>query len=493
MGIKIDFETYDFTPDPISLLESNRNLGYLIEEAIADLIDNSISAGASKISYELYWNDGRPYFLLKDNGCGMSNIDNELVNSFRLGSKNPLEDRAPNDLGRFGFGMKTASLSQARILSVFTRKKEHEVIGISLDLDFISNQGKWILKSIENNSYKYELDYLKSVESGTIIRWDDWDRAPKNIDDFNSLSTRIRNYLSVCFHRFIEKGVEISSFDYCIEPISPIPIDEGTNVYSEIPLSKNKKAKQTSYILQHPKNWKDDYENIIKFNSFRLFEGFERQQGIYIYRCDRLLNPKGGWLGMLKEGNGSKLARVVIDYPNDADTTWSLDITKTKASIPYEFKKEIIKLINTTKIGSVKKIIRGNRNINRNLNLDHSHIWKYSDNKEYNSYNYSIDIHHPYFQNLLSENKINQKDLVCLLNLISDNLPIAKIIDNNDIDPSKHDRILIKNELSEEDLKIAKVIFNNKIKETTKSAAITWLLSYEPYCYCEDQLKKELL
>jgi hypothetical protein len=365
--------------------------------------------------------------------------------------------------------------------------------GISLDLDFISSQGKWILKSIENHSFQNELEYLKSVDSGTIIRWDDWDRAPKNLEDFNSLTTIIRNYLSVCFHRFIARGVEITNFDYCIDHISPIPVSDGTNVFSEIPLSKNKKAKQTSYILQHPKNWNEDYDNINRFNSFRLFEGFERQQGIYIYRCDRLLNPKGGWLGLLKEGNGSKLARVIIDYPNDADTMWSLDITKTKASIPYEFKKEIIKLINTTKIGSVNKIIRGNRNINRNLSLDHSHIWKFSNNKEFNSYNYCVDIEHPFFQNLLNDKKIKQKDLVSLLNLISENLPIAKIIDNNDIDPSKHDRILIKNELSEEELKIAKVIFNNKIKTTTKAAAISWLLSFEPYCYCEEQLKKVLI
>ena len=83
-------EAEDFTPDPISLLESNRNLGYAIDEAISDLIDNSISAGATEISYEMHWNVGQPYFLLKDNGSGMSNKNNELINSFRLGSKNPL-------------------------------------------------------------------------------------------------------------------------------------------------------------------------------------------------------------------------------------------------------------------------------------------------------------------------------------------------------------------------------------------------------------------
>ena len=96
----------DFTPDPISLLESNRNLGYSIEEAISDLIDNSITAEATEIIYEMHWNDGQPFFFLKDNGKGMSNKENELINSFRLGSKNPFDDRDSKDLGRFGFGMK---------------------------------------------------------------------------------------------------------------------------------------------------------------------------------------------------------------------------------------------------------------------------------------------------------------------------------------------------------------------------------------------------
>ena len=143
-------EAEDFTPDPISLLESNRNLGYAIDEAISDLIDNSISAGATEVSYEMHWNSGKPYFLLKDNGSGMSNENNELINSFRLGSKNPLEERDINDLGRFGFGMKTASLSQARSLSVITKKEQYSIIARSLDLDFIARNNKWKLKKIDN-------------------------------------------------------------------------------------------------------------------------------------------------------------------------------------------------------------------------------------------------------------------------------------------------------------------------------------------------------
>jgi len=227
MGI----DTFDFTPDPISLLESNRNLGYSIEEAISDLIDNTISANATKISYEIHWNQGNPYFLLKDNGKGMSNLDSELINSFRLGSRNPLDDRDPNDLGRFGFGMKTASLSQARILTVITKKKGYNTLALSLDLNFIRDKERWLLKSADNDSLKTEFEYLDKLDSGTVIRWDNWDRAPKLEEDFMSLISNINNYLSVCFHRFIEKGVSICCHDYPLEPCSPIPFGEGAALY----------------------------------------------------------------------------------------------------------------------------------------------------------------------------------------------------------------------------------------------------------------------
>ena len=186
-------------------------------------------------------------------------------------------------------------------------------------------------------------------------------------------------------------------------------MEKGASQFSKIPLAKNNKAKQTSYILQHPKNWEEDYENISRFNSFRLFDGFERQQGIYIYRCDRLLTPRGGWLGLIRKGNAAKLARVVIDYPNDADAYGALDITKTNASIPYEFKREITKLIDTTKKGSVRKIVRGNRNVNRSLSLNHSNIWKISDDREFNSYKYLVDTEHPIFRGLIDEKKIKGK------------------------------------------------------------------------------------
>jgi hypothetical protein len=206
MGINLNDIAEDITPDPISLLESNRNLGYSIEEAVADLIDNSISAKAKNITFELHWNKGCPFFVLKDDGIGMFD---ELVDSFKLGSKS-LEERDSKDLGRFGFGMKTASLSQSRILTVISKKKSSEIISRSLDLDFIakSKQG-WKLKYPDNQLISSQIEYLNELKSGTVIRWDNWDRAPKSESDFKELNLLISNYIGVCFHRFIEKGLKI--------------------------------------------------------------------------------------------------------------------------------------------------------------------------------------------------------------------------------------------------------------------------------------------
>ena len=494
MGINYNLIGEDFTPDPISLLESTRNLGYSIEEAISDLIDNSITAKAKNIIYEFNWNNGKPYFLLKDDGIGMSIEGNELIKSFKLGTANPLDERDPKDLGRFGFGMKTASLSQSRTLIVISKKKGYDLIARALDLNFISElkQG-WKLKNITEDTIQNEINYLNTLTSGTVIKWEDWDRAPTSKDDFTALISVINNYLSVCFHRFIEKGVKIFCHDTLIKPCSPIPTGEGAEKFSEIPLTNNKNAKQTAYIIQHPKYWKEDYENISRFNSFKLFEGIERQQGIYIYRCNRLLTPRGGWLGLINKGNSAKLARVVIDYPNDADSLWNLDITKTNATIPYEFRREIKKLIDAAKSASLLKIVRGNRVIHENLNpANNALIWTASKNKDLNAYKYSLDIEHPIFKYFVEEKIITQSNLRVLLDIISNNLPVSKIIQNNDDDPSKHDRMYKKEKLTLDELHHVKIIFQYQCSKMPKAAALSWLLSIEPYCYYESQLKKEL-
>ncbi|MCA6075600.1 ATP-binding protein [Fulvivirga sedimenti] len=483
----------DITPDALPMLESNRSLGYSVEEAISDLIDNSISAKASEINITYKWNDGNPIFSIADNGDGMDLA--ELINGFKLGSKNPLEERDPRDLGRFGFGMKTASLSQARKLIVVTKKLDQNTICRALDLNFIEEVGgKWILQKGLDANYLDIFSELNSKGTGTVIIWENWDRAPKEKNDFIANPKKIMNYLSVCFHRFLEKGKLIITLnEEQVVPISPIPIN--ANLYSEIRLSHNKQTIQRAFILQHPRYWDDNYLESRIFNSYTLFDGFESQQGIYIYRCDRLLTPKGGWLGLIRNANAAKLARVVIDYPNNADHLWSLDITKTNATIPYEFKNEIELLIYKAKSESIKKSGRAQNNDSRKVreSFDHSLIWNQEIDKNLNSYKYKVDVDHPIFRKLIDDNKLDSTTLELVLNLVSDNLPIAKIIENNEVNPSYHDRMIRNEKMSSELLIAARQLLEYFATSMSKSEAFRKLIKCEPFCYYQDIIKECLI
>jgi len=107
-------------PEAASMIETFRAIGYNLETAVADILDNSISAGAKNIYIERIWDGGKTIVTIKDDGLGMNS--EEIVEAMRPGTQNPLESRDVNDLGRFGLGMKTASFSQCRKLTVISKK-----------------------------------------------------------------------------------------------------------------------------------------------------------------------------------------------------------------------------------------------------------------------------------------------------------------------------------------------------------------------------------
>lgn len=483
-------EAEDFSPEPSPLLESNRSLGYSLEEAISDLIDNSITAESTLIQVRIEWNSGVPYLEVLDNGKGMDKF--QLVDAFKLGSKNPKEVRNPLDLGRFGFGMKTASISQARRLTVSSKTtNSNEIVTRCLDLDFIEQKKKWLLMhdplDLENHRY------WRTVKHGTIIRWDIWDRAPENYDDFITLSRNAVDYVSICFHRFLEsKSFEIEIQGVKVKPISPIP--ETSQKYSSTKLG-NTEAYQEAFTLQHPHYWEKDYNEDLLFNSYRLFEGLERQQGIYIYRCNRLLTPHGGWLGVIRPNNSAKLARIVINYPNNTDHLWGLDITKTNAEIPYVFKQAIVELVKKTRYQSIGKINRRTKVAERKIRgkIGDGLFWKESVDSELKCWRYTPNINHPFFRMMLSKNVIDEKNLNLIFKVLSENLPVAKIIENNDEEPGRHDRIERPSNLSNTELKMGKIWLNALMQKMTKTEAFDELIKHEPWCYYQRKLKEEML
>ena len=169
-------------PNPSSFIESVRFFGYSMETAVADIIDNSITAKAKKIDIRFAWDSGNPWLAIIDDGYVMT--EDKLVIAMQLGSKNPKLERTRDDLGRFGIGLKTASLSQCRHLSVIS-KKNACVTGYDYDLDNFNNveNGKWSVGIIEDdditdNPILSSLfnEHLEQSDSGTIVLWEILDR-----------------------------------------------------------------------------------------------------------------------------------------------------------------------------------------------------------------------------------------------------------------------------------------------------------------------------
>jgi Histidine kinase-, DNA gyrase B-, and HSP90-like ATPase len=121
-----------------------RGVGYSLETAIADLVDNSIAAGAGQIEIGLSWKDSDAVLTVLDDGSGMS--EERLVEAMRFGGKGPQIQRADTDLGRFGLGLKTASLSQCRQLTVASKSDRGRVAAFTWDVDLIAEgDGGWHL------------------------------------------------------------------------------------------------------------------------------------------------------------------------------------------------------------------------------------------------------------------------------------------------------------------------------------------------------------
>src|SRR5262245_44102648 len=119
-------------PKPCSLVESLRSVGYAVPTAIADILDNSIAAHAKNVWIDFHWAGPDSRISILDDGHGMSEA--VLADSMRPGSANPLDSRRPDDLGRFGLGLKTASFSQCRRLSVWSKSAASGLAGRCWDL-----------------------------------------------------------------------------------------------------------------------------------------------------------------------------------------------------------------------------------------------------------------------------------------------------------------------------------------------------------------------
>ncbi len=462
------------------LMESTRAIGYRLEVAIADIIDNSIAASASKV--DLYFFPEDAYVCILDDGFGMS--DNQMDSAMQYGSKNPNEKRDLSDLGRYGLGLKTSSLSQCRVLTVISKQGKN-IAGRRWDLDFVAKTGNWSLLVLDEKDMASlpHIEDLKQKQSGTLVVWQKLDRLlmgeVDRRDEFSFNMNEVRKHLELVFHRYLtgEPGIKkltISFNNVEINAADPFLLKKTDYKTTPIMAPENIKVRDkqvtiSPYILPHTKNM-----NATDLEMAGRGEGLRKNQGFYVYRNKRLL-VWGTWFRMMRQGELTKLARVMVDIPNDLDDLWTLDIKKSQAIPPIEVKQNLKSVIEKVAEKSKRPFtVRGKKEISDAV----EHVWnrlKTSDG----GIRYEINRLHPLVENIVSANPDIKRKLETLLKFIEKGLQLNQMY----IDLTSDSKIENESNVGEEEVRQACEKLLSTMSGRKAKLELLKRFSYvEPFC-----------
>lgn len=476
------FKAEETPPKANAMINTFRAFGYNLQTAVADIIDNSISAKATTVWINYAWEGSESWVSILDDGLGMDR--GELVDAMTPGSKDPNDERDENDLGRFGLGLKTSSFSQCKTLTVATKKQDEQIHKRCWNLDHVNQTGKWsLLDYISNSNYLHELEKLKS---GTLVLWQDLDRLVGNSHKENDAARRVyleefegvEKHLGLVFHRYIDKkkiklfinGSQIHAWD-------PFMKEElgGQLIHSEY--LNNQDIKIKCYVLPHISSLNEEARKNARIDEWYAFQGF------YIYRNERLL-LFGDWLGLFSKNEHYKNARILIDIPNKLDHDWKIDIKKATATPSVDIRKDLVRLGKSTRLEAAKMYrFRGNQiMLNAGIkSFNFQSVWKVVKTRE-DSLSYCINEEHPVIKTISSSEYISKKDLKRVFDLIADTIPIETIIQNYSDDPQIFELRSDSKELEDGTITLARMMYDSLVKSGLNSEiAIKQILHIEPF------------
>ena len=352
-------------PHPASLVESLRAFGYDLATALADLADNSLFHHPRHLAVHFHWAGEKSAIALADDGDGMD--EPTLVNAMRLGSRNPRDLRDAADFGRFGLGLKTASFSQCRRVTVFTRLHRGETLIRCWDLDHIAETDMWQLLRTPSALAAKLAANLAAAQHGTVVIWEKIDRltaetATENDTDEDAFLRRaeqVGEHFAAVFHRLMSgrNAVVFSLNGKVVSPWDPFLADEPAT--RRLPVEKLRFqghiVEVAPFVLPHLSRLDAKLHR-----SAAGLHGWNAHQGFYIYRNCRLLVP-GDWLGIKgwRQEEHYKLARIRVDLPNGLDHEWEIDVTKSRARPPEKLRRELARIGECTR--SAAKLIYSHR------------------------------------------------------------------------------------------------------------------------------------
>ena len=479
--------TVESMPQASLLLHSLRSVGYSEEAAIADIVDNSISADASEIYIHFDWEER--LISIIDNGHGMER--DELYKNMQIGSADPSTVRSNKDLGRFGMGMKTAAFSLGREVTVVS-KKDNNFCNASWDLDKVCNLG-WKLLVDDGGEYNHLLNECGEHGTAVIISKLDSLIDESNLvnakSNFYSVINRVSKHLQLVFHRYIsEDGLKIYvNGGNPIEGWDPfITSNPATQELSDEEIW-DPDFKTCTYIQPYVLPHKTKFDSEKEYEAAGGFKGWSRHQGFYLYRNRRLI-IYGTWFDLIKKEPAFSLARIKIDISADADDDWKIDIKKSRASLPVYLKEKVLNAIDDCTTRSMKVFnSRGTYSKHGPVAPNLDYVWEQTRNNGF--YSFRINKKHALLNEIRNQlNDEGKTQLRAYLALVESFAPFMRngILTTVNTGEGAHDDAERQKDLAD----IRKFIDVFKSQGFSKDEILDTVLHMAAYSYLREDINK---
>lgn len=418
-------------PKASAMVEALRGLGYSPATALADVVDNSITAEAGRVDIGFDWEETASRISILDDGIGMSEA--ELDRAMRLGERNPRHERPANDLGRFGLGLKTASLSQCRRLTVASRKNGTTfVLRWDLDVLAVSDDAGWHLLEGPAPGSEHHLSRLAALDHGTLVLWECLDRivTPScSIQDFLDLADSVERHLAMIFHRFLEgtrPRLRLAINGTVIRPWDPFLLTHPATWSSPVDRlgTGARMVEVQCHVLPHKDHLTADI-----VESAGGPDGWTAQQGFYVYRNARLL-VAGSWLGLGQGRSWTKeeahrLARIRLDLPNTVDEEWKIDVRKSTARPPAGLRGRLSHLAEDTRRRARCVFAHRGQPTRQPGGSEVTPAWQVE--KFAGGLRYRIDVAHPAVKSVLDDAGDLGSRVRAMLRIIEETVPVQRI------------------------------------------------------------------
>jgi anti-sigma regulatory factor (Ser/Thr protein kinase) len=346
--------TVEVIPSARRLIRSLRDVGYDFKHAVADLIDNSVAAGASIIAIDMRFDGEDSWLRIADNGAGMSGTT--ITEAMRFGSE---RDYEADELGKFGLGLKTASLSQCSRLTIGSRvdTNSRRIEVRQWDLAHVESTNRWEIIDVAADERPDALVEPLQDSKGTVVLWQVMDRVlgykipwgDRAKNGFFRLAEELDLHLGMVFHRFLageahrkKRKIKITINGTTVEPWDPFARDEKSTIrlpdqQFEINGDEGPGLVAYSPYVLPPQ---DRFSSLKAFNRYAGPGKWNYQQGFYIYRADRMIQS-GGWSYLRTSDEHTKLARVALDFWPDLDSAFDLNVAKARVNLPADLRTKL--------------------------------------------------------------------------------------------------------------------------------------------------------